>query len=107
MHAERRDYATKQRARLNVAHESYEVANFRVEKTESRRRIGLRMRRIGKIANCFEADHCSDFVATRLASAGVNETSHFIRQKIGRLLVHKRDETQCVLRLLVCKAPRE
>src|SRR2546430_10448687 len=82
---------------MNIADESDEVANLRVEKTKSRRRIGLRMRRIGKVADCFEADHCGDFIAACSASAGVNETSHLTRQKIRRVLLHKIDETQRVV----------
>src|SRR2546425_11794942 len=71
---------------MNIADESDEVANLRVEKTKSRRRIGLRMRRIGKVADCFEADHCGDFIAACSASAGVHDTSHLTGQKIRRLL---------------------
>src|SRR5207244_6447472 len=82
---------------INIDNESYEVTNFRVEKTKSRRRIGLRMRRIGKVADCFEADHCGDFIAACSASAGVNETSHLTGQKIRRFLIHKCDEAHRVL----------
>src|SRR5437867_9266290 len=92
---------------MNIADESDEVANFRVEKTKSRRRIGLRMRRIGKVADCFEADHCGDFIAACSGSAGVNETSHLTGQKIRRFLIHKCNEAHRVLRLFVGKAPRE
>src|SRR6266705_2460751 len=99
MFTEERDYATKQSARRNVADEPDEVADFGVKKTQSRRRVSLRMRRIGKVTDRFETDHGGDFVAARLASAGVNKAAHFIRQKIGRLLVHKRDEPQCMFRL--------
>src|SRR2546429_8688338 len=79
---------------MNIADESDEVANLRVEKTKSRRRIGLRMRRIGKVADCFEADHCGDFIAACSASAGVNETSHLTGQKIRRFLIYQIDEKQ-------------
>src|SRR5256714_6302927 len=82
---------------MNIADESDEVANLRVEKTKSRRRIGLRMRRIGKVADCFEADHCGDFIAACSASAGVNETSHLTGQKIRRFLLHKNDEAHRVV----------
>src|SRR2546425_11239196 len=79
---------------MNIADESDEVANLRVEKTKSRRRIGLRMRRIGKVADCFEADHCGDFIAACSASAGVNETSHLTGQKIRRCTLQKSDAKQ-------------
>src|SRR5260370_26261547 len=79
---------------MNIADESDEVANLRVEKTKSRRRIGLRMRRIGKVADCFEAAHCADFIAACSASAGVNETSHLTAQKIRRLPYSYYPQTQ-------------
>src|SRR5213593_4001942 len=82
---------------MNIADESDEVANFRVEKTKSRRRIGLGMRRIGEITNRFETDHGGDLIAACSASAGVNETSHLIGQKIRRFLIHKCDEAHRVL----------
>src|SRR2546430_17661644 len=82
---------------MNIADESDEVANLRVEKTKSRRRIGLRMRRIGKVADCFEADHCGDFIAACSASAGVNETSHLTGQKIRRFLIFTCSQNPFVL----------
>src|SRR5437870_13404901 len=82
---------------MDIDDESDEDANLRVERTKCRRRIGLRLRSIGKVADCFEADHCGDFIAACSASAGVNETSHLTRQKIRRFLIHKCDEAQRVL----------
>ena len=103
--AEKRDDAAKQRTRTNIADESDEVANLRIESAQRPRRISLRVRCIGKIADRFETDHGGDFVAARFASAGVNKASHFARQKIRRLLVHKRDEAQGVFCLSTGKAP--
>src|SRR5258707_3768196 len=91
---------------MNIADESDEVANLRVEKTKPRRRIGLRMRRIGKVADCFEADHCGDFIAACSASAGVNETSHLTGQKIRRFPHSSRDEARpCFCRSSRQKSP--
>src|SRR5207247_8961062 len=107
MFAEERDYATKQRARMNVADEPDEVADLGIKKTQARRRIGLRMRRIGKVADRFKADHRGDFVAARPASAGVNEAAHFIRQKVRRLLVRARNKAQRAPQRSTGKAPRQ
>src|SRR5205085_6962304 len=52
------------------------------------------MRRIRKIADCFQANHRYDLIATLFASAGVNKTAHLWRLEKWRLLVNKRDETQ-------------
>src|SRR6267378_6835637 len=56
--AKERDDAMKERPRRKVANESYEVANLGIKDAQSRRRIGLRVRRIREIANRFETDHC-------------------------------------------------
>ena len=82
---------------MNVGDESNKVTNSRIKDTESGCGISLRVRRVRKISDRFQTDHGGDFVATRFASASVNKTSHLLRQKIRRLLVHKRDEAQCVL----------
>src|SRR5437899_7017915 len=74
-----RDDAMKECPRRKVADESYEVADFGIKNTKARRWISLRSRRIGKIADRFKTDHGRDFVAARLASAGVNKAAHFIR----------------------------
>src|SRR2546429_7936867 len=92
MFTKERDDAMKERPRRKVANESDEVADFRIKDAQSRRGIGLRVRRIGKIADRLKADHRCDFVATRFASAGVNETSHLIGQKIRRVLNYKSDQ---------------
>src|SRR5437762_13707217 len=55
------------------------------------------MRRVRKISDRFQANHGGYLIAARLASASVNKTPHFIRQKVRRFLVHKRDEAQRVL----------
>src|SRR2546429_10002356 len=91
MFTKERDDAMKERPRRKVANESDEVADFRIKDAQSRRGIGLRVRRIGKIADRLKADHRCDFVATRFASAGVNETSHLIGQKIRRVLIFNTD----------------
>ena len=92
---------------MNVADESDEVANLGIKSAQCSRRIGLRIRRIGKIADRFETDHGRDFVTTLFAASGVNKASHFGRQKIRRLLVHERNEAQGVLRFSTSEAPRE
>src|SRR4030095_7651830 len=92
---------------MNVADEPNEIANFRIKDAEAWRWIRLRMRRIGKIADGFEADHGGDFVAARFASTSVNKASHFARQEIRRLLVHERDKAHRVLRFSGGKASRQ
>src|SRR5215467_6447463 len=92
---------------MNGADESDEVADLGVKKTQSWRRIGLRMRRIGKISDRFQADHGGDLVAARFASPGVNKASHFVRQEIGGLLIYKRDEPQRGLRFCGGEAARK
>src|SRR6266403_3213968 len=77
--AKERDDAMKERPRRKVANESYEVANFGIKDAQSRRRIRLRVRCIGKISDRFEAYHGGDFVAALFASPGVNKAAHLVR----------------------------
>src|SRR5205814_883520 len=68
-----------------------------IENTQAQRRISLRMGRVRKISNRFQAHHGGYLIAARLASASVHKTPHFICQKVRRFLAHKRNEAQRVL----------
>src|SRR6266496_1765903 len=92
---------------MNVANEADEVADVWIKYAESRRRICLRVRRIGKVTNGLQTDHCGDLVAAFLASAGINQAAHFTRQEIRRLLIHERDEAQLVFRFCTGEPPSE
>ena len=82
---------------MNVGNESDEVTNRGIKDTESGCGISLRVWRVRKIADRFQADHGGDLIAAGFAPASVNKTSHLITQKIRRLLVHKRNKAQRVL----------
>src|SRR5437762_7213561 len=92
---------------MNIANETDEVANFRIKQAQTRRRIRLRIRCIGEIADRFQANHRKDFIAVGFASAGVNQAAHFTRQKIRRLLIHERNEAQRVFRFCTGEPPSE
>src|SRR2546423_13959894 len=79
---------------MRVADEADEIANGGIKNTEPWRRISLRTRRVGEIADGFQADHGGDFVAVGLASARVNETAHLRCLEVRRLFVKKSDKTQ-------------
>src|ERR1043166_8403548 len=81
---------------MNVADESNKVADFRIKNTETRSWISLRIQRLGKITNRLKTDHRFEAIPARFASAGVDETAHFVRQEIRRLLVHKCNEAHRV-----------
>src|SRR4029453_10622855 len=90
--SEETDDSTEQITRRNVADESDEVANTGIKHAQPGRRISLRMWRVRKISDRFQANHRRDAIAAGLTSPGVNEASHLTCPKKRRLLVHKRDE---------------
>src|SRR6266853_5625637 len=92
---------------MNVANKTDEVADLRIKHAETWRRICLRVRRIGKVTDCLQTDHCGDLVAAFLASAGINQAAHFTRQEIRRLLIYERNEAQRVLRFCAGEPPSE
>src|SRR2546423_9498679 len=77
---------------MRVADEADEIANGGIKNTEPWRRICLRTRRVGEIADGFQADHGGDFVAVGLASARVNETAHLRCLEVQRLLGYESDK---------------
>src|SRR5713226_5376277 len=92
---------------MQVAYKSNEVTRPRVKCADCWNRISLRSRRIGKIADRFQADHGGDLIAASFATSGVNETAHLRCLEVGRLFVHERDEAQCLRRLFFGKTTRE
>src|SRR5439155_23043506 len=78
---------------MQIAYKSNEVTRPRVKCTDSWNRISLRSRRVRKITDCFQTNHSGNLIAASFATSGVDKTAHLLRLEIGRLLVHKRDET--------------
>src|SRR6266567_3468616 len=95
--AKERDRVTNERARMKIADESDEVGSRGIKKAQSRRWIPLRPLGVRKIGDRFQTNHCGNVIAARFAAARINETAHLRRLKKRRLLVYKRDETQCLL----------
>src|SRR5205809_44696 len=60
---------------MNVANKADEIADVRIKQAETRRRICLRCRRIGKVTDGLQTDHRGDIVAAFFASAGINLAS--------------------------------
>src|SRR6266496_1332720 len=65
------------------------------------------MWRVREIADGFQTDHGRDPIAAVFAAARIDEASHLVTEKIGRLFVHKRDEAQFVLCSFSSKTPRQ
>src|SRR5437867_4593812 len=95
--AKDQDRATNECARMEISDESNEVGSRGIKNAKTGSWILLRMRRIRKIADRFQADHRCDLIATLFAAAGVNEAAHLRCLEKRRFLVYKRDEAQCLL----------
>src|SRR2546430_10682482 len=93
LRAKNRYRAAQQCARMRVADEADEIANGGIKNTEPWRRISLRTRRVGEIADGFQADHGGDFVAVGLASARRNRTAQLPWPEVLPALRYQRRKT--------------
>src|SRR5262245_60420995 len=88
------NYSAQERSGTNIADKADEVACAWVEKSEPRNRIMLRTGLTRVVADCFEAYHGGNSVATFLGTLRVDITAHLGALKIERLFIYKRDKAK-------------
>ena len=67
----------------------------------------MRPRRIRETTDCLETDHGHNPIASLLASASVNQATHFGSLEVGRFFVNEGNEPKRFFRMLCGKPPSQ